>query len=151
MSANSKNKKRNVLKWKNIEVTLNIQDLSKKKRKREHTSESLPSLHNVDVWERSLAWPALQGLALFSSDALTGSLSRAPERLGRAGIDPKPSPLSPGNVRIVAAANLTALSVNSSHTGFTGGQFAQPAGSTLRRPVDPAAPAGRQIHTTPLH
>lgn len=37
--------------------------------------------------------------------------------------DLKPSPLSPGHVRIIATANLTVLSVNSSHTGFTGGSL----------------------------
>lgn len=96
MSANSKNKKRNVLKWKNIEVTLNIQDLSKKKRKKEHTSESLPSLHNVDVWERSLGVAGatrISALQLRRADRL--SLQGA-WTTGQSGDRPQAKPPEPG-------------------------------------------------------
>lgn len=41
----------------------------------------------------------------------------------RAAFDPKTSPLSPDHVHIIATANLTVLSVNSSHSGFTGGSL----------------------------
>lgn len=79
---------------------------------------SNPSIQCTMMWVGLPVWSALTGQNIFKvSDPLVIHQFK-----------PEPRPLSPGHVHIVAAANLTALSVNRSDCGFTGGQFAQPTG-----------------------
>lgn len=94
------------------------------------------------------------GSARISSLKLRQTLSSSSQQLGSEGFDPKPSPLSPGHVCIITTANLTVLSVNSSHTGLTGGSLlnlqAAPSDVLLTRL------AGKYTHLrsrpqTPLH
>lgn len=51
------------------------------------------------------------------------AISRVSEQLGRAACNPEPNPQSPSYVHIIASANLTAFTVNNSHSGFTGGSL----------------------------
>ena len=69
----------------------------KKKTKKQGTDDRKFAITSQRgrFWERALAWPALQGLALFSSDALTGSLQGA-WTTGQSGDRPQAKPPAPG-------------------------------------------------------
>lgn len=128
-----------------------IQEVQQRGKKR------LQICHHFTTFLR--AGPGVASAARISPPQLRHAdrLSGASERLGRAGFDPKPSPLSPGHVRIMATANLTVLSVNSSHTGVTGGSLlnlqAVPSDVLLTRPLQLAVKY-TGLHSrpqTPLH
>ena len=97
-------------------------------------------------WEHALAWPVLQGLALFSSDTLTGSLQGA-WTAGQSRVRPQAKPPEPRPCPYYSHSQSNCAQCQQLTHWIHRGQFAQPADSTLRRPVDLAAPAGSQIHT----
>lgn len=110
--------------------------------------EKVITLKDENYGKWALAWLVLQGLVPLSSDMQTDSF-QASQQLGSEEFDPKPSPLSPSHVCIITTANLTALSVNSSHTGLTGGSLlnlqATPSDVLLTRL------AGKYTHYTLAH
>lgn len=85
-------------------------------------TEKCPSLYNNYFIKQALVWPVLQGLVFLSSNMQAGSLLGI-WMTGQSRVHSKLSPLSPGRVCIMATVNLSVFSVNSPHTGFTGGSL----------------------------
>lgn len=112
--------------------------------------KKFPSFDNMDIVE-SGPWPGwCYKDQRSSAQTRRQALSRASEQLGRAGFDPQPSPPEPRPCLYYSHSQSNCAQCQQLTHWTHRGQFAQPAGYALRRPVDLAAPAGRQIHTFTL-
>lgn len=90
---------------------------------------------NGHFWERALpcpalAWPVLQGLALFSPDMQTGFSPGRLNNVGRARLRPQAKPLEPRPCPYYSHSQSNCAQCQQLTHWIHRGQFAQPAGST---------------------